>query len=428
MKTDIKFFTTCLTAFLMITQLSFAQKVSELKFYNVKELIAEQKAVMLGQGEHHDSTYFYRLPSRLENIVRKEVWELGKDGAGIAIRFSTDSKCIGAKWTLTYNFGMAHMAYTGIKGLDIYTLNIKNSSNENPKNKKIAKGKQKKQKGLKNQKKKKAKKQNLEKKENESQWMYAGTAFPNGKNSSNVFVRKMKGEKREYLIYLPLYDGIEELEIGIDSLATIYTPSSDLVPKYKTTDGSKEDLPIVFYGTSVTQGGCASRPGMAYPSIIERKTGIETINLGFSGNGRMDANMADFIATIPARAYVIDCLANCTYDQTRDSSSYFISTIAMAHPDTPVYMVNNYKYPQQFILPENNSDMQKENKLWREIYETFSTVGCSVNGKETGPLKNLKFIDVSSKNIVGNEDTVDGTHLTDKGFARLANAILNQMK
>lgn len=376
-------------AFLMAVQFSMAQKVSELKMYDVKELIKDGTAVMIGQGEHHDSTYFYRLPYRLKDVVRKEVWELGCDGSGIAIRFATDAKCIGAKWTLTYNFGMAHMAYTGIKGLDMYVLVPTKKGDV---------------------------------------WKFAGTAFPNGKNSASTFVRKMEGGKKEYMIYLPLYDGVEELSIGIDSTASLFAPSGALVPEYRVNKNSMNDLPIVFYGTSVTQGGCASRPGMSYTSIIERETGIETINLGFSGNGRMDGNMADFIATIPARAYVIDCLANCRYEQTRDSSSYFISTLALAHPDVPIYMVNNYYYAQQFMLPENNSDMEKENALWKEIYRKLSKEGAVVNGKATGPLKNLHFIDVSKDGIVCNEDTVDGTHLTDLGFTHLAAAILRQLK
>lgn len=389
MKKNVLILWVALAAVFAFAQTSMAQKVADLKFYDVKELIAEGKVVMIGQGEHHDSTYFYRIPYRLKGVVRKEVWELGCDGAGLALRFSTDSKCIGAKWTLTYNFGMSHMAYTGIKGMDMY---VQTNSKKN------------------------------------NGWMYCGTAFPNGKNSASIFVRKMEGGKKEYMIYLPLYDGVEEMSIGIDSTASVFAPSGALVPEYKVDKNSRNDLPIVVYGTSVTQGGCATRPGMAYPSIISRITGIETVNLGFSGNGRMDANMADYIASIPARAYIIDCLANCRYDQTRDSSSYFISTIALAHPDAPVYMVNNYRYPQQFILPENNSDMEKENKLWKEIYRKLSKEGTVVNGKATGPLKNLRYIDVSGGDVIDNEDTVDGTHLTDLGFTHLAAAILRQMK
>lgn len=414
-----------------------AQKVSDLKFYDVKSLIRNGSAMMIGQAtdKTSDTCFYYRLPDRLEGVVRKELWDLGKDGAGIAVRFSTDSRCIGARWTLTSNFGMAHMAYTGIKGMDLYVLDVRRnigaeSAVTSPREQQIS------------EEDRSAGRRVLDAVSTFGQnvsdriagviegkvWKFAGTAFPNGKNSASVFVRKMAGGQREYMIYLPLYDGIESLEIGIDSSANIYAPSGPLVPEYRRYCASGKDRPIVFYGTSVTQGGCASRPGMAYPSIISRALNVETVNLGFSGNGRMDANMADFIAGIPASAYVIDCLANCTYETTRDSSAYFISRIAAAHPETPVYMVNNYRYPQQFILPENNDDMTKENGLWKSIFKELSTVGTVLDGKATGPLKNLRYIDVSSENVIGNEDTVDGTHLTDLGFTHLAKEIMRYLK
>ena len=364
-----------------------AQKVSELKFYDVKQLIAQGDAVMIGQAEKPtvDSCYYYRLPNKLKGIVRKDLWDLGCDGAGIAIRFSTDAQCIGARWTLTYNFGMAHMAYTGIKGMDLYVYD---------------RGKE---------------------------WKFAGTAFPNGKNSASVFVRKMYGGKKEYMIYLPLYDGVEEMEIGIDSTATIYAPSGALLPE-------NTGLPILFYGTSITPGGCVSRPGMAYPAIIERKLGVPTINLGFSGNGRMDGNMADWIKTIPVSAIVLDCLPNCTYNTTRDSSDYFIGWIAYSNPSVPVYLVNNFEYPQQFILPGNNDDMVQENILIKEIYKRLKRHGTTIKDPETGqeiktgPLKNLKFIDVSKEKGIGNEDTVDGNHMTDLGTANFSKRLLKHIK
>ena len=363
----------------------YAQKASELKYYDVKQLIAEGNAVMIGQAEkpQNDSCYYYRLPDKLKGVVRKELWDLGCDGAGIAIRFSTDAQCIGAKWTLTYNFGMSHMAYTGIKGMDLYILD---------------KGKD---------------------------WKFAGTAFPNGKNSINTFVKKMYGGKKEYMIYLPLYDGVENMEIGIDSTASIYAPAGSLV---------ENKLPILIYGTSITQGGCVSRPGMAYPSIISRKLDRPVINLGFSGNGRMDGNMADWIKTIPVSAIVLDCLPNCTYNTTRDSSDYFIGWIAYSNPGVPVYLVNNFEYPQQFILPGNNDDMVKENILIKDIYKRLrkhgTTIKDPVTGEEikTGPLKNLRFIDVSKEKGIDNEDTVDGNHMTDLGTAHFSKRLLKHLK
>lgn len=356
-----------LISVLFFVQPIFGQKVDNLVFTDVQQAVEKGDLVLLGQGfEVAPDKFFNRLPENINGVVRKEVWDLGRNCAGIAVRFRTNSKCIGAKWTLLNNFNMAHMAGTGIRGLDLYSFT-------------------------------------------NGTWIYAGTAQPNGKESANIFRRNMDGEYRDYIMYLPLYDGVEKLEIGIDSGAVLQSPA------VQSLLGGER--PIVFYGTSVTQGGCASRPGMAYPAIVERKLGKETINLGFSGNGRMDRVMADKIAGIDASAYVVDCLANCTYDIVKDSTEYFIKTIAGANPKSPVYMVSNYCYPYQYLDAGFRKDLEQENALWHTLYEKLRKEGY----------KNVRYIDLSGEGKMGksvtgpdHEGTVDGVHLTDLGFLRLA--------
>lgn len=346
-----------------------AQKVTELKFTDVRQAAGRGEAVITGQGFTPASgSFFGRLSGELDSQVRKEVRDLGKNSAGIAVRFRTNSKCIGARWTLLNNFTMAHMAGTGIRGLDLYSYT-------------------------------------------DGEWIYAGTAQPNGKESSNIFRRGMDGEYRDYMLYLPLYDGVTELAIGIDSNAVLEHPGvRSLVP-------GENGRPIVFYGTSITQGGCVSRPGMAYPAIIGRKLNKETVNLGFSGNGRMDKSMAGAIAGMEASAIVVDCLPNCTYDIVRDSTEYFIKTIAAAHPQRPVYMVSNYCYPYQYLDAAFREELLKEDALWYSLYLKMRKEG----------LKNIRFVDLSGggkmkKAPAGpdHEGTVDGVHLTDLGSMRLA--------
>jgi len=417
MKKFLKLAAVC-SAFLMTAQYAGAQKVSELEFTNVKDLIKQGRAVMIGQAEKGtaDSAYYYRLPDRMKGVVRNELWDLGKNSAGIAIRFSSNAKCIGLKWTLINNFNMAHMAGTGIRGLDIYTLadyaapsdGVDKSANTGEKFKEAFKSLGKDA--------KKAGKNAVNTVTGKSSWIYVGVVFPNGKNSSGVFVRKMDGKQREYLMYLPLYDGIENLEIGVDSSAQIAAPQSTDLLTANAKGPSGKKLPIVFYGTSVTQGGCASRPGMAYPAIVERALGRETINLGFSGNGRMDKSMANFVTKIPASAYIIDCLANCDYDMVRDSSDYFITKIAAAHPSAPVIMVTNYRYPQQSVSSSLQEETDKENALWKSIFERLAK-------KYT----NLHYLDISG-NVIDNEDTVDGTHLTDRGFTHIAQEFIGELR
>ena len=358
----------------------FAQKASELKYYDVRELALP----VLGKGfedcvRQNDTIsdgYFTRLPADLQGVVRKAVWDLGQNSAGLAIRFRTNSKCIGAEWRPLNNFGMSHMTPTGVRGLDLYALV-------------------------------------------DGEWLFVGAGQPNGKKSRNVFIRKMDGQMREYIMYLPLYDGVKNLSIGIDSTAVIEKPHvADLVP-------SEKNLPIVFYGTSVTQGGCATRPGMAYPSIIERKLHRETINLGFSGNGRMDKCLGEKIAKIPASMYVIDCLANCTSQIVKDSTEHFIRAIVEANPNVPVLMVSNYCYPYQYLDAQFQIDTPEENAIWKEFAQKFRKEGY----------KNVRYIDAYAngnmkKSPIGpdHEGTVDGVHMTDLGFLRFADFLIKYIK
>lgn len=368
-------------AMLMASFEAAGQKASELKYCDVRELglpvIGRGFADCIRQNDTVSDGYYTRLPASMQGKVRKAVWDLGQNSSGIAVRFRSDSKCIGAKWELLNNFGMAHMAATGVKGLDLYALG------------------------------------------DDNQWHFAGTAQPNGKVSSNVFIRKMDGRMREYLIYLPLYDGVTSLEIGIDSTASLLMPENpDLLPL--SAENPAEGA-ILVYGTSVTQGGCATRPGMSFTSILERKLHRQTINLGFSGNGRMDGIIAEAIARVPASVYVIDCLANCTYDIIRDSTEYFIRTIAEANPQTPILMLSNYCYPYHWLDAQFREDAAKENALWKEFCDRLRKEGY----------KNIRYIDLYSdcnmkKSAIGpdREGTVDGVHMTDLGFLRYAETLL----
>ncbi len=381
--TDMKLldFKILVLALLMASFEAAGQKASELRYYDVRELglpvIGRGFADCIRENDTISDGYYTRLPASMQGNVRKAVWDLGQNSSGIAVRFRSDSRCIGAKWKLLNNFGMAHMAATGVKGLDLYALG------------------------------------------DDNQWHFAGTAQPNGKVSCNIFIRKMDGNMREYLMYLPLYDGVTSLEIGIDSTATILQPENpSLIPP---AAGNPAEGAILVYGTSVTQGGCASRPGMSFTSILERKLHRQTINLGFSGNGRMDGVIAEAIAGVPASVFVIDCLANCDYDIVRDSTEYFIRTIAEANPETPVLMLSNYCYPYHWLDAQFREDAARENALWKEFCDRLRKEGY----------KNIRYIDLYSecnmkKSAIGpdHEGTVDGVHMTDLGFLRYAQALL----
>ena len=196
-----------------------------------------------------------RLPLSYKNIVRKPVWNLSKSSAGLSIRFLSNSTTVSVKWKILNDLTMNHMAETGIKGVDLYY-------------------------------------------KNENGWQYVNTGRPQGIDNEYILVDNMTEKLREFKIFLPLYDGVENIEVGINS--------TSFIEKVKKSTRK----PIIFYGTSITQGGCASRPGMAHTNIISRKLDIDVINFGFSGNGRMEEPIAKLISESDPMFYVIECMPN----------------------------------------------------------------------------------------------------------------------
>lgn len=312
---------------------------------------------------------YSRLPEQLRGEFREQLLSLGVNSAGIAVRFSSDSPVIAARWRVRNNFSMNHMPDTGIRGLDLYVLDGK-------------------------------------------KWKYIGTAKPGAKESVSAFIKNGDRVMREYIAYLPLYDGVESLEIGVEPGARLGKPLNPAL----TSSGERR--PVIFYGTSITQGGCASRPGMAYPAILGRMLDRETINLGFSGNARMDKAIAKAINMVDFHTLVLDCLPNMTAQMVRDSAEYFIRTIISANPGKNFVMVENPAFPQLLLDSKTAADIKEENDVWRSLYNKFRKEGYI----------NIKY--VRGEGLIGddNEATVDGVHLTDLGFQRFSESLVKFLR
>ena len=344
---------------LLIMILSFAVSgtgiatVSDsLKYVNATEF------PLIGKGFADTQNRYERLPVRLKGKTRPAVWSLSKNCAGLAIRFRTNSPVIGAKWELTGNVTMSHFAPTGVKGLDLYCL--KNGK-----------------------------------------WQFVNVARPSGKTNKTVIINHMEGTDMEYMLYLPLYDGLVNLEIGVDSTATIGNPQ---------VDSPRKDKPVVFYGTSTTQGGCASRAGMSYPNLLSRMLDRQIINLGFSGNGQLDLEVAEVMAEIDASCFVIDCISNVTEEQMNEKYIRFLEIIREKRPDVPVLLVENNHFPHMYFDQTIFALVQQKNETLKRIYAEQKKKGDS----------NIYYL--KSDKLIGNdfEPTVDGAHLTDLGFLRMA--------
>ena len=184
-----------------------------------------------------------------------------------------------------------------------------------------------------------------------------------------------------------------ELKIGIDKSAYIASPS----PGIRDTR-----LPIVFYGTSITQGGCASRAGMSHTSILSRWLDRQVINLGFSGAGKMEPAMAELIQELDAALFVLECLPNMTNEMVRERLEPFVVRLKESHPDTPLLLVEN-------LLLSSDSEQNKE---LQKIYARLKQQGFN----------KLYYLD-SAPQLEGRENgTVDSVHPTDLGFYRMAEA------
>ena len=361
--------------------------LSILSFSQPSEMIKTDSTIIYHGGQHFliegtaisDSlkeSPYDRLPISYKEKVRDPVWDLSKASAGITVRFHSNSTSINLKWTVLNDLDMSHMAATGIKGIDLYT-------------------------------------------KYNNKWRYVTTAgalvglkaYQNKSilaDSINEYelIKNMTPEFREYKLFLPLYDGVTKLEVGIDSAASIEkaTPTTE--------------KPIVFYGTSITQGGCASRPGMAHTNIISRKLDVDCINYGFSGNGRMETPIVELISEIDARFYVIECLQNMDSEQVKKRVTPLVEIIRNKNSDTPIIFVENMMYKTAFLDKTIEAELINENLALKNEFENILKNG----------FQNIYYIKDMKIDDLDNEGTVDGVHLTDLGFLRSADYLIENFK
>lgn len=236
---------------------------------------------------------------------------------------------------------------------------------------------------------------------NLGEWYWLDVGWPqNMKVNDWQLVHGLGKAKREYLLYLPLYNAADSVELGLPSDTTFEAATDRYV-------GRK---PIVFYRTSITQGGCASRPGMAYASIIGRQLDWPVINLGFSGNGKSEPEMAQLLASLDPAIYVIDTLGNLTVAQVGERVEPLIRTLRQAHPVTPIVLLEGVHYADSALVESRRTKVAARNALLRKILDRLRAEG------------DVHLHYVPSSQLFGGdgEDTVDGTHPTDLGQLRMA--------
>ena len=303
---------------------------------------------VFGKASEATKTRYQRLPAELEGVSREPVWRLGTQSAGLYIRFRSNSTAIHARWTSTYGSWLSNMNPTGVRGLDLYILV-------------------------------------------DGQWKPAGVGRPSKeKTSTDCLVKNMTPEWREYMLYLSLYDGIDQLEIGVDEGASLE-------------------------GTSILQGCSASRPGMAHTNMIARALDREVINLGFSGNALLDLEIARLMASVPdPGVFVLDYAPNAYAPMIKEHGEEFFRILRNAHPDVPVIFIEDVIFPHTLFDSEIRKEVEDKNFEQKALFERLKKQGE----------KQIYFIPAAKMTMPDGESTADTIHLTDLGMQRYVDLVL----
>jgi hypothetical protein len=273
------------------------------------------------------------------------------------VRFKTDATTIWADYTLrSERVALANMTAIGASGIDLYA------------------------------------------RDNAGKWRWVGVTRPDKKIVRQQIISGLAPGLREYAAYLPLYNGVENLSIGVPPEAKF----EPLAPR--------SEKPIVFYGTSITHGASASRPGMAHPAILGRRFDRPVINLGFSGNGKMDAAVGELLVKIDAAVYVIDCLPNMGAKDVREKCIPLVKQLRAARPDTPIVLVEDRRSTNSWILPERDKHHTENHAALRESFAALQKEGVR------------KLYYLPGDDLMGRdaEASTDGSHPSDLGFVRHA--------
>jgi len=310
-----------------------------------------------------------RLPAEPPEPLPAMVDHLADHTAGVQLRFRTDASLIWLRVTLKELANMPHMAMTGQSGFDLY-------AGAPGAMRFVA-----------------ASKQPLQAREYEC-------------DLANLY----SSEMRDLTLNFPLYQGVDAIEIGLNRGARIEAPSPWSLPK-----------PVVCYGTSITQGGCASRPGMGYGNQLSRLLNVEFINLGFSGSGKAEPEVARCIAGIDSPAlWMVDFEANAGQDRLYfERLGPFLATLRERHPATPILVVSRIMYAVQNFHTQADRDHRERLAFQRELVERLRADGDA----------QIHFLDGSD--FLGedfDECTVDGVHPTDLGFYRMAQAMAEPIR
>ncbi|MGN6196407.1 MAG: SGNH/GDSL hydrolase family protein [Ginsengibacter sp.] len=313
------------------------------------------------------SNIFHRLPISMKDSVRKPVWDLSENTAGEFIHFKTTATEITVRYTLaSKNFSMPHMPSTGVSGLDLFAIDVNGS------------------------------------------WNWAPGRYHFGDTCSytfrNLFLAKNQTKVAEFYLYLPLYNSVKWLTIGVNEKDSFAFAQK------------RKEQPIVAYGTSILQGAVASRPGLAWTNILQRNIDRTVINLGFSGNGRFEKPIFDLMSKVDAKLYILDCMPNLTKgyseEEIKNRVVYGVNKLREKDKNVPILFTEHaIGYAPFFMDTARLHEYHNSSLMIEKIFNDLQKSGIRniylLTDKEIG-------FDINS--------TTEGLHPNDIGMMKYAAA------
>lgn len=285
---------------------------------------------------------------------------------GIAVRFRTNSPVIRAIWEVPDTMQRTNGPALATKGLDLYIRDTQNNK-----------------------------------------WLWAGCAMPKylGKKYSATIVEDMEPGMKECMLYLPLFQEVRDLKIGVEKGSVI---ESD--PAFKPAK-------IVAMGSSFTHGASASRPGMAWPQQLSRMLDMDIVNYGTSGICKMEPVLADIIADTDADIFIFDTFSNPSAKEVHERFAPFVKRIREKHPNTPlVFLHTFYRENGNFNLKKRQYELDRTAAAEEELAKVMKTD------------KNIYYLNPGLYAGDDHESTCDGTHPSDLGYQRAAVNIAEKIR
>ncbi|MEG1546996.1 MAG: SGNH/GDSL hydrolase family protein, partial [Bacteroides sp.] len=312
---------------------------------------------------------YSRLPNRAKEVVRKPLWNLSRSSAGLAIYFYCNAPQIKIRYAVAGALNMPHMPSTGVSGIDLYSINS----------------------------------------DGKKSFCFGNYSF--GDTISYTFTNLGKdtyhNQGFEYRIYLPLYNSVKWMEIGIPEKSQL-----EFIPL-------STEKPIVLYGTSIAQGACASRPAMAWGNIMQRSLEYPLINLGFSGNGRLEKEVLNFVGEPDARLFILDCLPNLTSKTEAEVTKLVIDAVKQLRQSrtAPILLVEHAGYSNAPTNDEMCNKYTCANKGSRKAYESLLAE----------KIENLHYLSCEELNFPA-DAWVDHVHPSDLGMQQQAYAVEKKVR